>query len=320
MPDTMNAVVIDRFGGVDVLQPRSVPVPRAEAGEVLIKIEHAGVGVWDPFEREGGFAKHYGIPYTFPHVLGSDAAGTVAAVGDGVADFKVGDRVYAFTIFNPKGGAYAEYVAVKAAMVSKIPGDLSTEAAAAMAVDAMTALRGLDDALGVKAAESVMVFGAGGGIGHLAVQLARRMGARVFAVASGDDGVALAKKLGAEAVANGRTEDVVAAARAFAPGGLDAALLTAGGEAANLALTALKSGGRAAHPNGVMPLPVVPAGVSLKAYDGDVDRAAIEKLNRLISAGPFTVHVARAFPLASAADAQRALSDHYLGKLVLRVN
>ena len=189
-----------------------------------------------------------------------------------------------------------------------------------MASDALTALRGLDDMLGLKPGETLMIFGAGGGIGHLAVQLAKRMGARVLAVASGDDGVALARRLGADVVVNGRKDDVAAAARAFAPGGLDAALMTAGGEAADRALTAVRDGGRVAYPNGVEPEPKVRPGVRLSSYDVVVDRGAIEKLNRLIEAGPFEVHVARTFRLDQAAEAHRALDDHYLGKLALRLS
>src|SRR5256885_591018 len=111
---------------------------------------------------------------------------------------------------------------------------------------------GLDEVLRVKQGESVLVFGAGGGIGHLAVQLAKRMGARVLAVASGEDGVALVKRLGADAVVNGRKEDVEAAAHAFAPSGIDAALVTAGGGATDRALRAFRDNGRVAYPNGVM--------------------------------------------------------------------
>ena len=136
--------------------------------------------------------------------------------------FKEGDHAYALALINPKGGFYAEYAVVKADNVSPIPKKLSVEQAGVMPSDALTALRGLDEILKLKKGESLMVFGAGGGIGHLAVQLARRIGARVFAVASGDDGVALAKRLGADAVANGREDDVEAAVRAFAPNGLDA--------------------------------------------------------------------------------------------------
>jgi NADPH:quinone reductase-like Zn-dependent oxidoreductase len=144
------------------------------------------------------------------------------------------------------------------------------------------------------------------------------MGARVLAVASGDDGVDLVRRLGADAVADGHREDVAAAAREFAPDGLDAALLTAGGAAADDALTALHRGGRVAYPNGVEPEPQAPVGVTVRSYDGTPDPQVIEKLNRLIESGPFTVHVARTFPLDQAADAHRALDTHYLGKLCLR--
>lgn len=319
MQATMRAVAMDRFGGIETLNVQGLPVPEVGPDEVLIHVESAGVGVWDTFEREGGFHEiGWGGEPRFPYVLGSDGAGTVAAVGERVSGLKEGDRVYAFSVLNPKGGFYAEYAAVKEDLVSRIPDGLTTEQAGAAPVDAMTALRGLDDVLGLQRGESVLIFGAGGGIGHLAVQLAKRMGARVFAVASGEDGAALARRLGADAAVDGRKDDVAAAARAFAPEGLDAALLTAGGEAAEKALTAVRDGGRIAYPNGVMPEPKARPGVSAQSYDGTPDRQAIEKLNRLIGSGPFEVHVARAFPLEQAAEAQRALSEHYLGKLALR--
>ena len=115
----------------------------------------------------------------------------------------------------------------------------------------------------------------------------------------------------------GHTDDVAAAARAFAPDGLDAALITAGGEAAERALEAVRSGGRVTHPNGVLPEPKAPPGVHLSSYNVVPDQEAMDKLNRLIEAGPFEVHVARTFPLDQAAEAHRALDDHYLGKLAL---
>jgi NADPH2:quinone reductase len=322
---TMKAIALDRFGGLETMQLQTLPVPEVDSNEVLIRVEWAGVGPWDPFEREGGFAKIFGIEPKFPYVLGSDGAGTVEAVGDGVEGLKPSDHVYAFGLVNPKGGFYAEYAAVKVDDVSRIPGNLTTKQAGAMPVDAMTALRGLDDTLCLKRGESVMVFGASGGIGHLAVQLAKRMGARVFAVSSGSDGVALAKRLGADAVVDGHKDDIVAAARQFAPDGLDAALITAGGAAADKALAAMKAGGRVAYPNGVEPTPKPPSGIEAKAYDGMPDPQAIEKLNRLIEspgapgAGRFEVHIARSFPLDQAAEAHRALDEHYLGKLVLQI-
>ena len=317
----MKAIALDRFGGLETMKLQILPVPEVGPNEVLIHVEWAGVGKWDPFEREGGFAKIFGIEPKFPYVLGSDGAGTVADVGERVKGFTPGDRVYAFSLVNPKGGFYAEYAAVKAEEVSLIPGKLTTQQAGAMPVDAMTALRGLDDTLGLKPGESVMIFGASGGIGHLAVQLAKRMGVRVFAVASGSDGVALVRRLSADAVIDGRKDEVVAVARQFAPDGLDAALITAGGAAADEALSAVRAEGRVAYPNGVEPEPKPPSGIDAKAYDGMPDPQAIEKLNQLIESSgttPFEVHVARSFRLEQAAEAHRALDEHYLGKLVLQ--
>src|SRR5262245_23225835 len=318
--NTMKAVAIDRFGGPDTLKLQMLPVPEVGPDEVLIRVESAGVAVWDPFEREGGFAKLFGIEPRFPYVLGTDGAGTIAAVGGGVNRFRKGDRVYGAALANPKGGFYAEYAAINCDTISHIPAKLSTEQASVMTSDALTALRGLDNILGLKEGEALMIFGAGGGIGHLAVQLAKRMGARVLALASGDDGVELARRLGADSMVKCRKDDVAAAARTFAPGGVDAALMTAGGDAANRALSAVREGGRVAYPNGVEPEPKAGPGVRLNSYDVIVDRGAIENLNRLIEAGPFEVHVSRTFRPDQAAEAHRALDEHFLGKLALRLS
>src|SRR6201987_3945052 len=169
-----------------------------------------------------------------------------------------------------------------------------------------------------------MIFGASGGIGHLAVQLAKRMGARVFAIASGSEGVALVKKLGADVVVDGHKDNIAAAARQFAPSGLDAALITAGGPAADKALTAMRAEGRVAYPHGVAPGPKPRFRIDAKPHDGMPDPQALEKLNRLNESsdaagiGPVEVHVARSFPLDQAAEAHRSLDEHYLGKLVLQ--
>lgn len=317
---TMRAIALDRFGGPEMLVLRTLPVPAIGPDEVLVRVDVAGVGEWDPFEREGGYAQMLGRAPQFPYVLGSEGAGTVVAVGEQVSRFREGDQVYALGFLNPRGGFYAEYAAVKADLVSLLPGNLTLEQAAVMGGVAITALRGLDDTLRLKPGESVMIFGASGGVGHMAVQLARRMGSRVFAVASGDDGVALVERLGADAAVNGRVEDVVAAARAFAPEGIDAALLAASGEAAQQALLAVRDGGRAAYPNGVEPAPQARSAVQLSSYNGEPDAEIIERLNRLVASGSFRVEIARTFPLAQAAEAHLALGRHHLGKLALRVN
>ena len=316
---SMRAVALDRFGGPETLNIQTLTLPETGPDEILIRVEAAGVGAWDPFEREGGFVEVVNREPKFPYVLGTDGAGTVAEVGENIDRFKKGDRVCALELANPKGGFYAEYAAVNGNNVSLIPGDLTMEQAAAMPTDALTALRGLDDVLRLQRDESVMIFGASGGIGHLAVQLAKLMGVRVFAVASGQDGVTFVKRLGADAAADGRGDDVLKLAREFAPNGIDAALVTAGGGDTDRSLSAIRPEGRIAHPNGVMPVPSAPTKVRIDAYDGEASREAIDTLNQLIETGPFEVHVDRTFSLEEVAAAHAALNEHHLGKIVLKV-
>jgi len=319
IPTQMRAIAIESFGGVDKLRLQTLPVPRADAGEVLIRVSYAGVAVWDPIEREGYFAQMMNMQPKFPLIIGSEGAGEVVAVGGGVTTPRVGDQVYGVGFLNPKGGFYAEYAAVKADMTHPLPPSMNAEQASTYVVDAGTALRGLDDVLHLKSGESILIFGAGGGLGHLAVQLAKRMGAKVLAVASGSDGVELCKKIGADMAINGRADDVVSAAKRFVDGGIDTALLAAGGPAADKALTTLKSTGRVAYPNGVEPIPKPPAGIIAAAYDCDPEPEIFARLHRLVGNAPFTVHVAKTFPLEQAAEAQRMLDSHYLGKLTLKV-
>jgi NADPH2:quinone reductase len=320
MNKTMKTVAIDRFGGLNEMKIRELPVPELDADEILVRVEAAGVGVWDPFEREGGFAKEFNMSPKFPIILGSDGAGTVEAVGEKVSHFKKGDRVYGISFMSPKGGFYAEHVVMKETNAARIPGKLSATQAGAMAVDVLTAYAGLETTLHLKSDESVLIFGASGGIGHIAVQLAKRMGARVLAVASGQDGVALAKRLRADKVIDGHSDDIVAAAREFAPKGIDAVLLTAGGAGAEKCLTTLRSGGRVAFPTGVELAQKDRPGITVQVYNGEYQSPPFEQINRLIESGPFDIEVAKTFSLEQAADAQRALDDHYLGKLAITLN
>lgn len=319
LPETMRAAVLDQFGGPENLTVQTIPVPELEAGEVLIRLDWAGVGEWDPFEREGGYAQMLGLEPVFPYVLGSEGSGIIAALGEGVNGLSVGDEVYASAFLNPKGGLYAEYAVVNASLVSHIPNGLTMEQAGVMSGVGLTALRGLEDTLRIQPGETILIFGASGGIGHMAVQLARRMGGRVLAAASGSDGVALARQLGAEAVVDGRKDDILEAARIFAPAGLDAALFTAGGSAAERAVQAIRGGGRIAYPNGVQIQTPDRADIQVCGYNGEPDADILQRLNRWIERGPFAVHIARTFRIEQAAEAHRALEQHYLGKIALQV-
>jgi NADPH2:quinone reductase len=314
VPETMKAAAIDRYGGPEVLRLHELPVPRPGSKKVLIRLEAAGIGVWDADVRAGEF--EFGKS-GFPKVLGNDGSGTVMAVGKGVNRAKVGDRVYAYSF---DGGFYAQYVVVRQDDTAPAPANLPTEEAGALGADGVTALIGLEDKLKLRKGEKLLILGASGGIGHLAVQLAKRIGARVLAVASGEDGVKLVKRLGADEAVDGRQDDVGSAVREFAPDGLDAALVLASGKTLQQAVAGMKKGARLAYPNGVEPEPKGKPGIKVMAYDGVPKPEVFKRLNALIAAGPFHVELGRTYDLEDAARAHREISKHHLGKLALRIH
>ncbi len=313
----MRAAAIDRFGGPAVLKVRRLAKPAPGPGEVLIAVHTAGVASWDAGMRAGWWP--FGRP-RFPLVLGTDGSGVVAAVGSKVRRLRAGDRVIGFDFPVPAGGFYAEYVAIRATNVTRLPRGLDLRRAGAMPCTGLTALQGVDDALHLRKGEAVIVHGASGGVGSLAVQFARLRGARVLATASGRNGRALMRRLGAEAVVDARREDVAAAAKRFAPGGIDAVLAFAGGKGLTRCLDALRRGGRLAYPNGIEPAPRKRRGIRAKAYDGVPGVRELERLRRAVEAASLVVPVDSVFSLAGAAAAHRRLArGHVLGKVVLRV-
>lgn len=318
MKKTMKAAIIQKFGGVEELSLREVPIPEIDDNEVLVRIRFAGIAPWDVFEREGGYAEMLGLETVFPHILGSEGAGTVAAVGKKAGRFKTGDRVYATGFLNPKGGFYAEYAAINADFVSFIPKTHTEEQAAVFSGVGLTALRGLTDVLKLQKGESVAIVGASGGIGHIAVQIARNIGARVFAVASGEDGRMFVRQLGIEHVVNGREGDVISAARASGFESFDAALLTAGGEINGAILAHLTPRGRAAYPFGIYPEPAPRDNNAIEGYNGDPDTDILERLNAMADA--LTPRVDTIYPLHRIAEAHNHLQRHYCGKLALRID
>jgi NADPH:quinone reductase len=311
----MQAAVIDRFGPPSAVRVRAHPVPAPRPGEVLIALAAAGVGVWDALIRSGDWAQG---SETFPLVLGTDGAGTIAATGSRVRRFHVGDRVWAYQYGNPRGGFHAEYVAVDASKVAPAPRRLSLLEAGTAAVTGLTALQGIDDALGVRAGETVLIFGASGAVGTLAVQFARRRKARVLAAASGRDGMALVRRLGAEQVLDARgAPDRLAS---FTPDGVDAALVLAGSRDLGKWLAHVRRGGRVAYPNGVEPAPRRRSGIQVRGYDAEVGPRPFVRLNRAVEDVRLRVPIAAAFPLAQAAKAHARLEKgHLLGRIVLRI-
>jgi len=313
----MRAAAIDRFGGPGALSIHELPVPSVGPSEVLIALDTAGVGGWDADMRGGWWPE--GRP-RFPLVLGTDGAGRVAAVGARVRRFKVGDRVWAYSFPNPKGGFYAEYAAVSADKVAPVPRPLDLRHAGAAAATGMTALQGVDGALHVRQREAVIIHGAAGGVGSLAIQFAKRRGASVLATASGRDGLALVRRLGADAAVDARREDIAAAARRFAPEGVDAVLAFAGGKPLTKCLDALRRGGRVAYPNGVEPPPRKRRGLRVMSYDGVPGMREFRRLNRAVEAARLQAPIDSAYRLADAARAhERLAKGHVFGRVDLRI-
>jgi NADPH:quinone reductase-like Zn-dependent oxidoreductase len=228
--------------------------------------------------------------------------------------------VYSYSFANPKGGFYAEYVAVAAENVGRPPDRLGLREAGAIPTTGLTAIQGVDDVLHIKRDEAVAIHGASGGVGSLALQFAKMRGARVLATASGKDGLAFVRRLGADAVADGRRDDLRAVASAFAPEGLDAVLAFAGGKPLEQLIETVRRGGRVAFPNGVEPAPRKRRGISIESYDATAGIREFERLGRAIEAARLQVPIAASFPLAQASRAhERLAKGHVLGKIVLAV-
>jgi NADPH2:quinone reductase len=311
----MRAAVAVRAGGPSVLKVREIPVPAVGAHDVLIAVDAAGVASWDAAMR-GGWSPSGKNEY--PLVLGTDGAGRIVDLGAKVRRLRRADRVYCYSFGGPKGGFYAEYCAVAASKVSRAPRRLDAARAAAAATVGLTAIQGIDGALRVKRGERVVVHGASGGVGMIALQLAKWRGARVLATADGRAGVAFVRRLGADAAVDGKSGSLADALSEFAPGGVDAVFATVGGPSLVTILDAVRKGGRVAWPNGIEPTPRPRKGLRMKSYDAKEGADGLAKLTRAIEASKLKVPIAARYPLARASDAHRRLAKgHVFGKIVL---
>ncbi len=189
----MKAILVREFGGPEVLKLEEVPTPKPAAGQVLVRIHAAGVNPYDTYMRAGTYAVKPPLPYT----PGSDGAGVVAVIGDGVKKVKPGDRVYTAKIVT---GAYAEYALAVEEQVHCLPEKITFGQGAGIWVPYGTAYHALYHSAEAHASESVLVHGASGGVGSAAVQMARAMGLTVFGTAGTQKGLNLAKREGAHQV------------------------------------------------------------------------------------------------------------------------
>ncbi|MER5353025.1 NADP-dependent oxidoreductase [Kitasatospora sp. NPDC002551] len=304
----MKAIAIHRYGGPDVVEYTDLPDPKVGPDSVLVQIRAAGVNPVDWKVREGRLDGL--LDAHFPLVMGWDAAGVVRAVGGGVTEFAPGDEVYGYVRKDAvEHGTYAELVAAPVRTLARKPAALDWAQAGGLPLAGLTALQTLR-AVGAGAGDTVLVHAAAGGVGHLAVQIARAFGARVIGTA-GERNHAYLRSLGAEPVGHG--EGLAERVRALAPQGVDAAVDLVGGDAVEVSAALVADPARIASV----------ADFGVRARGGRYvwvrpDAAGLAELAALADDGRLTVTVASTFPLAQAASAQALSAEgRTRGKIVL---
>jgi NADPH2:quinone reductase len=327
LPTRMVAIEIAQPGGPDVLQPVERPMPSLRNGEVLIRVEAAGVNRPDVMQRLG----KYPPPAGASDIPGLEVAGTIAAVGRAVTRWRLGDRVCALVA----GGGYAQFCAAPEAQCLPSPGSMTATAAAAVPETFFTVWTNLFQRAGLHEGEQVLIHGGTSGIGTTAIQLARAFGAVVYATAGSPDKCGACVRLGAAVAINYRTEDFVAVIRERTGGrGVDVILDIIGGDylPRNVDCLALNGrlvqigliGGARAQVNltAILQRRLTVTGSTLRARTVEEKGALARELEAhvwpLLAAGAVAPVIDRVFPLAQAADAHRAIEagDH-IGKIVL---
>jgi NADPH:quinone reductase-like Zn-dependent oxidoreductase len=305
----MKAAFIERHGGPDVLKYGDVPDPVAGPGDVLIDIFAASVNGADWKVRVGDYGQS-----KFPYVLGRDFSGVVAALGEGVQDFRVGDPVFGVCAAGQEG-AYAEKIAVKAAIVARKPEGLSHVNAAALALTGLTAMSAVEDTLKLQPGETILIQGGAGGVASFALQLAKHIGARVITTASAANHDYL-RKLGADEVIDYNAVDFTKAVK-----DCDAVFETVGGDVALRSFAVLKAGGRAAFiaSGAQAPKPTRDDVTALRPPVGRA-RQPLERIAELYQDGAVRPPAIKLYRLSDAADAHRVSEGrHFRGKLVFQV-
>lgn len=329
LPETMNCVEITEDGGPEVLKPTTRPVPSPGNGEVLIKVEAAGVNRPDVIQRQG----HYAPPPGVTDIPGLEVAGTVVATGDGATGWQSGDTLCALV----QGGGYGEYVTAPVQQCLPIPKGLGMVEAAALPETFFTVWTNVFERGALAPGETLLVHGGTSGIGTTAIQIANRLGARVIATAGSSEKCQACLDLGAERAVNYREEDFVEAAKDFGGGkGVNVILDMVGGDYLPKNVKALARDGRLvniAFLKGskaevnfmpVMLKRLTLTGSTLRVQSaerkGEIAAALKERVWPLLETGDIKPVIYKTFALSDASQAHELMeSSQHIGKIVLTV-
>ncbi|MEI9419599.1 NADP-dependent oxidoreductase [Mesorhizobium sp. Cs1299R1N1] len=308
----MRAVTQNSVGGPDVLVTAELPDPTPKAGEVLVRVKAAGINPVDGAVRAGNYPL-LGEP---PFILGWDISGTVEALGAGVTSFKVGDEVFGMPRFPKQAAGYAELAAVPADEIALKPTRADHIQAGALPLAGLTAWQGLVRHGGLKSGQRVLVHAGAGGVGHLAVQIAKARGAYVVATASPGK-LDFVRKLGADEVIDYTKGDFTSQIS-----DIDLVLEPVGGDHADRSLKVLKPGGvlvSLLNVNDATRADASSRDIRVERMSVVPDREGLVELAGLIDAQKLAVHVARTFPLDQAGAAHAFLATRPIGKVTLTV-
>src|SRR5438445_2426171 len=306
----MKAVLLTDHGGLETLRYGDAPDPTAGPGEVVVDIHAASVNAADYKVRLGSGRSNL----RFPHILGRDFSGVVSEVGPGVTDLAIGDAVFGVCDQGIEG-AYAEKIAIKAAIIAKKPDRLGHAEAAAMALTSITALWALEDTAQLKAGETILIQGGAGGVAGFGIQLAKHLGATVITTASARNHDYV-RRLGADRVIDYNVEDFTKVVA-----DCDVVFDTVGGDVQIRSYEVLTPGGR------LVWIAPAPAGFQPTRKDVQVlrpgvarDRAHLERMLALLEAGAVSPPAITRYKLSDAAEAHRVSeSRHLQGKLVFEI-
>jgi NADPH:quinone reductase-like Zn-dependent oxidoreductase len=314
LPDTMRGWAIRAYGEAMVLMD-DLPVPTPGPHDILLQMRSAEVGDWDELVRTGA----WDMQRPFPLILGLAGAGRIAAVGAAVTEFSANQEVYAYSYPLHDNGAWAEFMLVPETYVAPIPASLPAVEAGGMPIAGLTAHETLHDVLRVTGDDVVLINAAAGGVGHIAVQLASGLGARVVAAASRRNHDFVAGLGAATVIDYDATGDVAKAIRDQYPGGVDKALNCVAGKAANDYVAALKDGGKMVD---------LPGAVSVQRQGVEIisdyvvrgNGARLAEVTRLFDRRALRLVIHETVPFDQA---QRALdlvlARHVRGKVVLKI-
>ncbi|MDB5087695.1 MAG: quinone reductase [Mucilaginibacter sp.] len=306
----MKVIQFETYGDSGVLQLKQADKPQAGENEILIKVAATTVNPFDMKVRSGSMQKM--IPLNLPWIPGSDAAGTIEAVGSGVSRLKVGDKVFATTF----GGTYAEYVVVKEEQAALIPKNVSLPEAAALSIPIVTSYTFLVQGGELKNGQRILIHGAAGGVGGIMVQMAKALGAYVIGTASGE-GLDLIRSFGADEVIDHKKQDFTKLVK-----DADLVIDLVGGETQAKSFTVVKKGGKLL--SAVMPPSQELAqqyGITAQFISSEASYKKLEFGAKLVEEGKIKIKIARTLKLEDAAEAQDLLSAGGVnGKIVLVVD